>query len=92
MTTALTTEQKAVKARIDQLAPLRAIVENPAYAELLEGLRAQRVTFIDDSSLYAHVNGLVEIMPRLKQALDSQPTEVPAAAPVAPPPPAPADE
>lgn len=78
MTKTLTEEQAAVQARIDQLAPLREIVNSQSYQGIVEGLSGMRATFLDDPLLFAHIDGLAQIMPRLKQVLANQPSEVPA--------------
>jgi hypothetical protein len=78
MTKPLTDEQRAVKARIGALEPLRALVAAEGFDALLTGLNGQRAAFLNDP-LFNHLTGIVTTMTNLKDALDKEPTEVPAA-------------
>ncbi len=48
---------------IEQLAE---IVNMPEYDEIASGINQLRAVFLDNPHIFAHVDGLVQIMPRLK--------------------------
>ncbi len=47
---------------------LTDIVNDPKYQEFAEGLAELRTAFFDDAVVFAHLNGVAIIMPRLKEA------------------------
>jgi hypothetical protein len=65
-------QRQADTARAAHLAPLRAIVDRPAFKEIYEGLNALAPTYALELG-FAHIHGVASIMPRLKDWLDGQP-------------------
>jgi len=61
---------------------LTALVNDPAYRAIAEGMAALRQPLFDQASLFAHVDALAQIMPRLEQAIER--VMPPAEEPVAP--------
>lgn len=65
-------QRQADAARAAHLAPLRAIVDRPAFKEIYEGLNTLAPTYASELG-FAHIHGAASIMPRLKEWLDGQP-------------------
>lgn len=55
---------------------LLAVVNDPKYQEFTDELVALRGPFFDSAGIYAHLDGVAKIMPRLRDAaLQMQPPE-----------------
>lgn len=50
---------------------LAALVNDPAYRTIAEGMAALRQPLFDQVNLFAHVDALAQIMPRLENALEA---------------------
>lgn len=62
--------------KTDPVEEIKSLTESDEYNSVLDKLKEHRAAFIDDNYMFAHVDGLIQIMARLKNRLSPPPEPI----------------